>query len=83
MGALIRAHDWSTSSLGAPETWPQSLKTALSICLGSRFPMFVWWGRDLTVFYNDAYIPAAGPVKHPKYLGRQAREQWSEIWDVH
>src|SRR5712692_6461043 len=82
MGALIRAHDWSTSSLGAPESWPQSLKTALSICLGSKFPMFVWWGRALTVFYNDAYIPLAGPVKHPKYLGRPAREQWSEIWDV-
>lgn len=76
----IRSHDWSNSSLGPLEFWPQSLKTALSICLGSKFPMFVWWGKDLIVFYNDAYIPLAGPAKHPHFLGRPAREQWAEIW---
>jgi hypothetical protein len=27
MGAVIRAHDWSTSRLGPPKGWPQSLKT--------------------------------------------------------
>lgn len=80
MGKLIRNFDWRQSPVGAFETWPQSLKTALSICLGSKFPMFVWWGKDLTVFYNDSYIPFTG-LKHPKYLGRPAREQWSEIWE--
>src|SRR5262249_16025769 len=68
--------------VGPFATWPQSLKTSLSICLGSKFPMFVWWGKDLTAFYNDAYIPFAGPIKHPKFLGRPAREQWSEIWGM-
>ena len=82
MAGLIRAHDWRRSPLGAPATWPQSLKTALSICLGSRFPMVIWWGPELCVFYNDAYIPIAGPLKHPMFLGRPAREQWPEIWDV-
>lgn len=81
MGDLIRKFDWSQSPVGAFETWPQSLKTALSICLGSKFPMFVWWGSDLTVFYNDSYIPFTG-LKHPKYLGRPAREQWAEIWEA-
>ncbi len=82
MGALIRAHDWSTTKVGPAATWPQSLKTAVSICLGSKFPMFVWWGQDLTVFYNDGFTPCVGPVKHPKYLGRSASEQWAEVWDV-
>jgi signal transduction histidine kinase/CheY-like chemotaxis protein len=82
MGALIRAHDWTTSRLGPPEAWPQSLKTALSICLGSKFPMVIWWGKDFSVFYNDAYIPIAGPLKHPMFIGRPAQEQWPEIWDV-
>ena len=82
MGRLVRAHDWSLSPLGPPSTWPQSLKTALSICLGSKFPMVIWWGRDLCVFYNDAYIPIPGPLKHPQFLGRPAHEQWPEIWDV-
>lgn len=81
MGKLIRELDWSQSPVGSFEKWPQSLKTSLSICLGSKFPMFVWWGRDLTVFYNDSYIPFTG-MKHPKYLGRPAREQWAEIWDA-
>ncbi len=82
MGRLVRAHDWSLSPLGQPSTWPQSLKTALSICLGSKFPMVIWWGHDLCVFYNDAYIPIPGPLKHPMFLGRPAQEQWPEIWDV-
>jgi signal transduction histidine kinase/DNA-binding NarL/FixJ family response regulator len=82
MGALIRAHDWSTSRLGPPSSWPQSLKTALSICLGSKFPMVIWWGKDFSVFYNDAYIPITGQLKHPMFLGRPAQEQWPEIWDV-
>ncbi len=80
MSHLIRIHDWSKTAVGSPETWPQSLKTALSICLGSKFPMFVWWGKELTVFYNDAYIPFTG-LKHPTFLGRPAREQWAEIWN--
>ncbi len=81
MGRLVRAHDWSRSPLGSPSTWPQSLKTALSICLGSKFPMVIWWGGELCVFYNDAYIPIAG-LKHPMFIGRPAQEQWPEIWDV-
>lgn len=79
-GRLIRSIDWSKTPVGPIEEWPQSLKTSLSICLGSKFPMFVWWGKELTVFYNDAYIPFTG-LKHPKFLGRTAREQWSEIWN--
>lgn len=81
VGKLMRFIDWDKTPVGPFEVWPQSLKTALSICLGSKFPMLVWWGRDLTVFYNDAYIPLAGPLKHPMFIGRPAREQWSEIWD--
>lgn len=27
MGALIRAHDWATTPLGAPQDWPASLRT--------------------------------------------------------
>jgi len=80
LGRLMRSVDWRKSSVGPFESWPQSLKTALSICLGSRFPMLIWWGRDLTVFYNDAYIPFAAPAKHPQFLGRSAKEQWAEIW---
>jgi signal transduction histidine kinase/DNA-binding response OmpR family regulator len=83
MGALVRAMDWSQTAVGAIESWPQSLKTAVSICLGSRHPMVVWWGQSAyTQFYNDAYISFLGRAKHPGSLGRSGRDCWSEIWPV-
>ena len=59
MAERVRARDWSGTAVGPAQRWPQSLQTALSICLSSRFPMHVWWGPDLTVFYNDAYVPVS------------------------
>jgi PAS domain S-box-containing protein len=81
MGELMRSHDWSQTPLGAVETWSQSLRSALSICLSSRFPIAVYWGKDYTLLYNDAWRPIVGD-KHPWALGRPAREVWSEIWDT-
>jgi len=78
----MRAIDWQHTALGRPLTWPESLRTALGICLGSRFALHVWWGKDLTLFYNDAYISFLGPIKHPAVLGRSGREAWSEIWSM-
>jgi signal transduction histidine kinase/DNA-binding response OmpR family regulator len=82
MGALMRALDWSQTPVGPVETWPQSLRTVLSILLTSRHPIFVWWGKELVQFYNDGYRPMLGATKHPKALGQRAREGWGEIWDV-
>src|ERR1700741_1152738 len=82
MGALMRAHDWSLSSLSPPETWPQALRTAVRLMLNCGHPMYIWWGRDLACLYNDAYRPSIGPERHPVSLGRPAREVWDEIWDI-
>ncbi|RYY99038.1 MAG: PAS domain-containing protein [Chitinophagaceae bacterium] len=79
MGALIRSKDWSSTPIGSPDAWPQSLRTAVSILLNSQFPMFVWWGPELITIYNDAYIPIAGE-KHPQLLGRPGSDAWEEIW---
>lgn len=57
MGALMRAHDWSASPLGAPETWPQSLRSAVQICLSTPIVGAVHWGPELRILYNDAYGP--------------------------
>jgi PAS domain S-box-containing protein len=80
MGALTRTFDWSQTAIGTPDQWPQSLCTSVSILLNSQFPMFVWWGKELTTIYNNAYKIIAGD-KHPDLLGRSGREGWSEIWD--
>ena len=82
MGALTRAYDWSANPLGTPETWPQSLRTALRILLNTNHPMFIWWGPKLIQFYNDAYRQTMGLERHPSALGQGGRECWAEIWHV-
>lgn len=80
MGMRIREKDWSKTSLGPPESWQQSLKTAVRIMLTSRQAMFVWWGEELINLYNDAYRAIVGG-KHPEALGQPASVVWREIWD--
>jgi PAS domain S-box-containing protein len=80
MGELTRNYDWSKTPIGSPAQWPQSLRTTVSILLNSQFPMFVWWGNELTTIYNDSYKIIAGD-KHPHLLGKSGQEAWSEIWD--
>jgi PAS domain S-box-containing protein len=78
-GALLRAFDWEGSPLGPPDTWPQSLRTVVSLMLVSRQPVYIAWGPQLTSLYNDQYIPVLG-TKHPHGLGKPYRELWSELW---
>ena len=81
MAKLTREKDWSKTSLGTPEYWPQSLRTTLSIILNSKFPMFLFWGEELICFYNDAYRPSLGKEgKHPSILGGKGEEAWPEVW---
>jgi PAS domain S-box-containing protein len=82
MGALTRAHHWAATPLGPPESWPQSLRTAVRILLNTNHPMFIWWGPQLIQFYNDAYRQTMGPERHPSALGQRGRECWAEIWDI-
>ena len=83
MGERIRSYNWESTGLGSPATWPQSLRTTLSILLHSKFPMFLFWGNELTCFYNDAYRPSFGATgKHPDALGQPGEMVWPEIWPV-
>src|ERR1700690_1939606 len=82
MGIRIRDFDWAATPLGPMESWPNSLRTSVSLILGSRHPMWIGWGREMTFLYNDAYLHVLGPAKHPRALGRPASDVWAEIWDV-
>jgi PAS domain S-box-containing protein len=82
MGALTRAHDWSKTPIGPPDSWPQSLRTAVRILLNTNHPMFIWWGPELIQFYNGAYRQTMGPERHPSALGQRGRDCWAEIWPI-
>jgi hypothetical protein len=79
-GALIRAFDWSKTSLGPKSEWPQSLKTAVDILLQSPVPIVMLWGEDGIMIYNDAYSVFAGG-RHPWLLGSKVLEGWAEVAD--
>ena len=81
MGAYMRSLNWSATSLGPVDTWPQSLRTSVSICLNSAFAFLVWWGPELVMLYNDAYS-AIVSKKHPRALGSPGKDVFPEIWDT-
>jgi PAS domain S-box-containing protein len=78
MGERIRDHDWSSTPVGPIEAWPNSLRTAVSMMLHSKFPIYMLWGQELTSFYNDAYAPMLG--SKPEALGQSFRDVWAEAW---
>ncbi|WP_433044201.1 SpoIIE family protein phosphatase [Dactylosporangium sp. CS-033363] len=77
----LAAVDWAATPLGPPESWPQSLSSAVRIMLDSRFAMWMAWGPELTFLCNDAYRRDTLGKKYPWALGRPAREVWAEAWD--
>lgn len=82
MGALMRRTDWSRTPLGPVAAWPQSLRTAVSILLESRFPMYLAWGPQYVQLYNDGYRPILGSTKHPAAMGLVASETFAESWHI-
>src|SRR5215471_10718976 len=79
MGKVIRSIDWSKTPLGPLERWPQSLRTTVSLCLASNFPISLAWGPRYTLIYNDGYWPLCG-AKHPRSMGQDFRECWASAW---
>ena len=80
MSELVRAFNWGATPLGDAAFWPPGLKTTVRILLTSRFPMWMAWGPELTVLYNDAYARTTLGKKHPWALGKPASAVWPEIW---
>lgn len=80
MRGAIRAFDWSSTSIGPRESWPESLRTVLGVALDTEFAMMIMWGPDLIQLYNDGYIPILGD-KQAGSIGQPAAICWEDIWD--
>ena len=81
MAELIRSKNWSATPLGPIEEWPQSLRTTVSLCLASNFPINLIWGPEHIQIYNDGYRPICAG-KHPKSLGEDYTQTWASAWDI-
>lgn len=78
MATAMRAFNWSTTSIGQPEHWPRPLKTLVGLMLTAKQAMFMAWGPERLMLYNDAYATLLGN-KHP-CLGDRFEDVWSDIW---
>src|SRR2546427_11841443 len=81
MGKLVRSIDWAKTPLGDISFWPQSLRTTVSLCLASNFPISLVWGPKHIQIYNDGYWPICG-AKHPHSMGQDFSECWASAWPV-
>lgn len=81
IGKALIAKDWAKTPLGPIEDWPQSLRTTISLCLASNFPISIAWGPQRVQIYNDGYWPICG-VKHPQSMGQDFKECWNTAWPV-
>lgn len=83
MGEIISSNDWSATPVGIIDIWPLGLRSTLGIMLNSKFPMFLFWGEELTCFYNDACHLALGiDEKHSDILGKPGAELLPKVWLV-
>lgn len=78
MGTALRTRDWDSTPLGPPTNWPPSLKTLVGVMLAADQPMFVAWGPERLLLYNDGYAPMLAD-RHPAALGRPFMAVWSEV----
>ena len=78
--AWIRDFDWASTPLGPINTWSPQLRQACEMMLASPDPITIFWGPDLILIYNEAYVALAGD-KHPSMMGGSARVHWKEVWD--
>ncbi|WP_306215848.1 chemotaxis protein CheB [Actinoplanes sp. RD1] len=76
MGRRMAAMNWSSTSLGPLEKWPEVLRNTVALVLAAQVPMDLLWGRDMVQFYNDACRDLAGD-QHPAMLGQPVLATWA------
>lgn len=77
-GNLLRTHAWSQTPWGDPAHWPQSLIALVRVMLNSSQPMFIAWGPERLMLYNDNYSQMLGG-RHPEAFGRPFFDVWPEV----
>ena len=70
MAQCLRSGSWSSSTFGAPHSWPLPLRSTVNLVLACNFPMVLLWGRDMFQIYNDGYRKIMAG-KHPAGLGQR------------
>ena len=80
-GVYLRGVDWCKHPFGPPENWPAALQAMTSLVLRSRQPMFLTWGPEYHLVYNDGFAEICGD-RHPRAQGAKLFDAWYEVKDV-
>ena len=78
---LARSINWSTTPLGAMESWSPEFRQTANLCMNSPFPVALFWGSELTMLYNEAYAAEVAGNKHPSLMGTGFSGPFAELWD--
>lgn len=72
----LRSASGSIGSLFAE--LPAIVRTIVGIIEKSPFPMFILWGPERILIYNEGYVPILG-AHHPQAMGKPFFEVWPEV----
>ena len=59
-GRAVAGFDWSATPLGAIDSWPECIKSTLSLMLHANVPMAVLWGETGILLHNKAFGTLVG-----------------------
>ncbi|SEK62663.1 PAS fold-containing protein [Roseateles sp. YR242] len=76
---LLSSTDWGATTLGHPDQWPRALTSSVAMMMDSLMPMWLAWGPELAMVYNEPYSAMLGG-KHPAAVGAPLQQVWAEIW---
>lgn len=73
---FFRSVDWTQTSIGRMDAWSSELRSVVNMALNDIQPTVLFWGDDMIMIYNEAYIQLIGlmhpcispctiPLKHP------------------
>lgn len=71
--------EWRTTPLGPSEEWPQSLRTAFSLCSRLPEPACLVWGTGRLQLFNERYRALWAPERAPG-AGQDFAASWNEDW---
>ncbi|KAF2832545.1 putative histidine kinase HHK11p [Ophiobolus disseminans] len=77
----FRSIDWAKTPLGSIDAWPPELRNIVNMCLNDINPCVLFWGDNVTMVYNEAYIQLIGAM-HPAAMGKSARQVASHYWPI-
>lgn len=76
--AWARSIDWSQTPMGPISHWSSQLRSVANLVMQDPQPAVIFWGPDLTMIYNEAYVGFLGSL-HP-CIGLSAREVLASVW---